>query len=311
MGKQVVIQLERVRLPSKLFRAWGQPKKKVKEKNSSFKPKIKPVLNLLDLPPEILCRIMKSVPWRERLGNTSLVCKKLLPFCTDPLLTTSIDYKMIWKGSEFMKDKKFTGKTKKKILRTLKRSPYLKHLTIQGETRVQKEMKRLYPMLKIVANNCKQLRTFSLKNAGTFVHDFEPDDTTKCFLSLSQILERNPSLEILHMPNLVPTESFITTMKVQCHKLTELTLNVMEISDELLKLTLSNFQLLQKLELLEARQLTVNGMKSITRLPSLKKLKISQGDCLVNNDLIQAFSDVECMKNLTFLDIGQRLPIRF
>merc|ERR1719322_120237 len=119
-----------------------QKKLKVKSKLIRHHIKNKPAVNLLDLPTEILCKIMKSVPWRERLGSTSLVCKKLLPICIDPLLTTSIDYKMIWKGSDFMKNKKFTGKTKKKILRTLKRSPYLKYLTIHGETRVQKEMKR-------------------------------------------------------------------------------------------------------------------------------------------------------------------------
>jgi len=114
----------------------------------------------------------------------------------------------------------------------------------------------------------------------------------------------------LNLPNLVPTESFIQTVKKQCGNLVELTLNVMEISDKLLETTLANFQLLQKLELLEARQLTVNGMKSITKLPALKKLKVSQGDSLVNNDIIEAFS-TGCMNQLTFLDISQRLPIKF
>merc|ERR1719510_6824 len=53
-------------------------------------------------------------------------------------------------------------------------------------------------------------------------------------------------------------------------------------------------------------------MKSITKLPALKKLKVSQGDSLVNNDIIEAFSTSECgMKKLIFLDLSQRLPIKF
>ena len=275
----------------------------------------------LQLPREMMVKILSHVPYPHLMTSVSLVCKKLHQIISeDRLLLTDLEINISSYSLNFEEQSM-------KTINLLRSAKCLRYLTVHVND-------RLCDMLKAVGTNCKQLRGLKiLYSSGTYISLREKEECSSHLISIAQncnhlkelrllincsfytmdlinqmLLARQNTLKVLeidsfklsrdvfhHIANCEQLEELklpkFTRLNRYCFNILNkkmaniriLELCVRKISDEHLAYSLSKCTSLEELTLHEADKLSKCGMRAISTISTLKRLHLN----ILSRSLIQ------------------------
>ena len=268
---------------------------------------------ILELPREMMIKILSHVPYSHLRTSVSLVCKRFHQIISeDPLLLTDLEINISSYSSKFEEQSM-------KTIELLSSAISLRYLTIHVND-------SLCAMLQAVGTNCKHLRGLKiLYSSGTYISLREKEECSSHLISIAKNCHRLKELRLLincsfytmdlinqmliarqNTLKVLEIDSFELSRDVfyhiaNCDQLEELRLPkftrlnkycfnilskkmknikilelcVRKISDELLAQGLSNYTSLEELTLHEANKLSTFGMRTISTISTLKRLHLN------------------------------------